>query len=141
MLPFLAYGKGIFWIGNTAEPWIQLGINIGSLLAIIVWAAVHSFAIFGGLYYFNLLRIDKETEFLGCDITKHGESAYPVTAWKETQYDASITNLKTSIPSFMSHNEINTVSEVPESNSHRNKNSVENRQMNGVDNVAMDKIE
>ena len=107
MLPFLAYGTGIFWIGDTADPWAQLGINLGCLLAIILWAAAHSFVIFGLLYHFKLLRIDKETEFRGCDIVKHGEAAYPVSAWKEMQYDNATTNMKKSLPSFMAHNKTN----------------------------------
>ena len=80
MLPFFAYGTGIFWIGDTTDPWVQLGINLGCLIVIILWAAVHSFVIFGLLHHFKLLRIDTETEIRGIDIVKHGEAAYPVSA-------------------------------------------------------------
>ena len=72
--------------GNTKAPWITLGINIGGLLAIMAWAAFWSTAMFGSLFYFGFLRIDRETEFKGNDIVKHGESAYPRDAWVEMQY-------------------------------------------------------
>ena len=135
MLPFLAYGSGIFWIGYQADPWIQLGVNLGSLLAIIAWAGVHSVIIFGGLYYFELLRIDTETEFRGCDVTKHGESAYPVTAWKEAQYDNATTNMHKNLPSFMSHNEGSGSGSLE-----INKESSNRRANGGIDNIAMEKF-
>ena len=84
--PFFSSGDGIFWVGNTVAPWKTLGINIGGLLAIIAWAAFWSTAMFGSLFYFGFLRIDRETEFKGNDIVKHGESAYPRDAWVEMQY-------------------------------------------------------
>ena len=135
LLPFFAYGDGIFWIGDQPDPWIQLGVNLVSLLAIILWAGAHSIVIFGSLYYFELLRIDKETEYRGCDIIKHGEAAYPVSAWKETQYDVSTS--KKNLPSFMAHNSMRKDSIPIEAKTAGS----ENVQNNGVDNVAMERIE
>ena len=68
---------------------MQFAINIAGLLTITLWAGGHSLVLFGSLNYFDLLRIDDETELLGCDMVKHGESAYPVSAWNENQYDLS----------------------------------------------------
>ena len=33
-----------------------------------------------------MLRVSSEDEDIGMDIIKHGEAAYPVTAWREYQY-------------------------------------------------------
>ena len=69
-VPIFMQGEGIFWKGNTAEPWTVLGINLLGLLAIYVWASFWSILIFGGLYYYKMLRIDRETEFRGNDWVK-----------------------------------------------------------------------
>jgi len=69
------------------EPnWEALGWNIAGLLAIILWALVWSVLMFGGLSMIKKLRIDRETEFKGNDLIKHGEAAYPRDAWVEMQY-------------------------------------------------------
>ena len=69
------------------EPdWNALGWNIAGLLAIILWALVWSVLMFGGLSMIKKLRIDRETEFKGNDLIKHGEAAYPRDAWVEMQY-------------------------------------------------------
>ena len=138
LLPFFAYGDGIFWIGDQPDPWIQLGVNIACLLAIIVWAGLHSIVIFGSLSYFNLLRIDREIEFKGCDITKHGEAAYPVSAWKETQYDVATTNMKKNLPSFMAHN--TSIASNPVDLNIPPGYVPWKGEQNGIDNVAMERI-
>ena len=52
----------------------------------ILW----SIPLFWGLKRFQLLRIEGYNEFYGMDLTQHGESAYPASAWDEDQYkDAS----------------------------------------------------
>ena len=69
------------------EPdWKGLGWNILGVLCIILWAGVWSTLMFGGLSLIKKLRIDRETEFKGNDMIKHGESAYPRDAWVEMQY-------------------------------------------------------
>jgi hypothetical protein len=78
---------GIFWYGSNNGPWIRLGINIAGALGIIAWSLLWSGLMFGTLKYFKLLRIDTDTEFKGNDLVKHGESAYPVDAWVELQYE------------------------------------------------------
>jgi len=78
---------GIFWYGSYSYAWTRFGINIAGLLAITAWSLVWSILIFGTLKYFDLLRVDTDTEFKGCDLVKHGESAYPVDAWVELQYE------------------------------------------------------
>jgi len=87
MEPFFAYEIGIFWAGAKNPAWVQLGVNLLAVVAIFAWSAVWSCVIFGTLKYFKLLRIDRDTEFRGCDVVKHGEPAYPVNAWAELQYD------------------------------------------------------
>lgn len=85
--PIFAYETGILWEGDTYEAWRGLGINIVGALAIAAWSTFWSLAIFGPLKYFGMLRIDRETEFKGNDMLKHGESAYPAESWVEHQYN------------------------------------------------------
>ena len=59
------------------------------MLSIILWAGVHAAALFGGLKYIGVLRIDEETELRGCDMIKHGEDSYPASAWKNLNLDVS----------------------------------------------------
>merc|ERR1712141_115645 len=66
-VPIFMQGEGIFWKGNTAEPWTVLGINLLGLLAIYVWASFWSIMIFGGLYYYIaggnlLLKVSQKNE-------------------------------------------------------------------------------
>ncbi|TRY72371.1 hypothetical protein TCAL_09710 [Tigriopus californicus] len=98
MVPFFAYGTGIFWVGHTEEAWRSLGINLLGAVAIICWSGFWSLLIFYPLSYFKMLRIDRETEFRGNDLVKHGESAYPADAWVELQYN----NDNSSTPHHMS---------------------------------------
>ena len=97
--PLFKSQTGIFWIGSYTEddikefigedvvsPWVILGSNLLGLVAIIAWSVFWSGLIFGSLYAFNWLRIDRETEFKGNDMVKHGESAYPASSWTEVQY-------------------------------------------------------
>ena len=67
---FFMQGSGIFWSGNTSEPWIILGNNLLGLLTIFVWAGLWSTLIFGSLYAAKTLRVDRETEFRGSDLVR-----------------------------------------------------------------------
>ena len=67
---FFMQGSGIFWSGNTSEPWIILGNNLLGLLTIFVWAGLWSTLIFGSLYAAKILRVDRETEFRGSDLVR-----------------------------------------------------------------------
>ena len=78
---------GIFWYGDYSYAWERFGVNVVGVLAITAWSLLWSGIIFGSLKYFNFLRIDRDTEFRGNDLVKHGESAYPVDAWAELQYE------------------------------------------------------
>ena len=88
--PFFAQDEGIFWKGNTLEPWKRLGINAIGGLCIISWSAVWSVITFGVLKSHKLLRIDDNTENFGHDLLHHGEAAYPIDAWMEYQYKDNI---------------------------------------------------
>ena len=67
---FFMQGSGIFWSGNTSEPWIILGNNLLGLLTIFVWAGLWSTLIFGSLSAAKILRVDRETEFRGSDLVR-----------------------------------------------------------------------
>ena len=51
--------------------------------------------------------MDKETEYSGNDIPKHGESAYPADAWVEMQYNKNIKEGTAHLPPQMSGNHVN----------------------------------
>ena len=74
--------------------------------------------IFGSLYYYDLLRINKDTEYSGCDIPQTGEAAYPASAWKENQYDQSATN--ENLPIFIAPNTTRRYNEDSDSDSKDN---------------------
>ena len=90
--------------------------------------------------------MDRETEFRGVDIIKHGEAAYPVTAWREIQYNesSSFKNSK-SLPSFIAHNITEDVNQSADTvNTSKNKSEIfriNESPNNGVENVAMEKFE
>ena len=92
---------GIFYYGGYSHAWNRFGVNIAGSLAIIVWSLLWSVLIFGSLKYFNLLRIDRDTEFKGNDLVKHGESAYPVDAWVELQYEKKSRKISTNVAPMM----------------------------------------
>ena len=132
MVPFFLYPEGICFAASKPGPWIQLAANIAGVVSIILWAGTHSFVIFGGLKYFNLLRIVTEDEFLGVDMIKHGESAYPANAWKELQYSRSTQTLP-----IMARQYETTKRELKEPHSARRVAPYNG----GVDNMAMEKID
>ena len=78
--------RGLLWDGARPEPWLVLAHQLAGALAITVWAALWAAAIFGLLALANLLRVSRPEEVRGMDLSKHGEAAYPVTAWLEHQY-------------------------------------------------------
>ena len=83
---FFDYQDGIFYAGDTLDSWYKLAVQLLGIIAIGAWTTVWSFLLFGMLRLLKLLRIDRETEFRGNDLLKHGESAYPADAWVELQY-------------------------------------------------------
>ena len=78
---FFMQGSGIFWSGNTSEPWIILGNNLLGLLTIYLWAGLWSTLIFGSLYAANILRVDRETEFRGSDLVRDLRNRYYRAQW------------------------------------------------------------
>ena len=86
LVHFFKPGSGIFWVGNTLDPWHKLGINLMGALAISTWSFVWSCAIFIPLNCMKIYRINQTLELSGNDLDKHGEVAYPAQAWVETQY-------------------------------------------------------
>jgi len=93
-VPFFMYAgleegsRGIFWDGHLAHPWEVLGWNLLGALIISLWSIFWSVALFGGLWKAKMLRVAVELEFKGMDIIKHGEAAYPSSAWVEYQYSS-----------------------------------------------------
>jgi Amt family ammonium transporter len=59
----------------------ELGSHVAAVVVIVVWTGGLCTAMFGILKYLGMLRVDRETEILGMDIVKHGEPAYPVSAY------------------------------------------------------------
>jgi len=78
--------RGIFWDGHESYPWLVLAYQIAGALSIATWAMLWSALIFGSLNLLKILRVSDSDEYIGMDVIKHGESAYPVTAWAEYQY-------------------------------------------------------
>ena len=56
-------------------------MNIAGLLVITLWTVGLCSLMFGLLKLAGLLRVDRQSEIVGMDITKHGEPAYPVSAY------------------------------------------------------------
>ena len=78
--------RGLLWDGDQSHPWLVLAHQLAGALVITVWAVLWATVIFGLLSLTNLLRVSQPDEVRGMDLTKHGEAAYPVTAWLEHQY-------------------------------------------------------
>lgn len=66
--PFFHAEKGIFWKGNTTEPWKSLGAQCIGVFVIFSWSLLWGGLIFGILKWFKLLRVDMDTERRGIDI-------------------------------------------------------------------------
>ena len=92
MVPFFHKEKGILYAGSDLEAWKLLGVNALGATVIILWTVLWSLLLFKLLNYFKILRIEGYDEFYGMDLTQHGESAYPASAWVEEQYNAGGTN-------------------------------------------------
>ena len=86
MEPFFNKDHGIFVEGDKLDSWKGLGANILGAFVIIAWVSIWSVPLFWGLKRLKLLRIEGYDEFYGMDLTQHGESAYPASAWDEDQY-------------------------------------------------------
>merc|ERR1712154_84416 len=54
----------------------RLGIQVLAIVVISLWSMVNGIIIFGGMDYFNMLRVNLETEIKGLDIGEHGGSGY-----------------------------------------------------------------
>ncbi|KAL3120554.1 hypothetical protein niasHT_007846 [Heterodera trifolii] len=87
VVPSLATGDGLAIVRSLA----QLGWNILSSLAIIVWSSAVVLPVFGLLKIIGKFRVAPEIEQKGIDIWKHGEEAYPLVAyghgWDEAEKD------------------------------------------------------
>jgi len=69
--------KGGFWHNAGSMPLLKSNlIGAGS---IILWSIINSVILFGFLRVFDLLRVSKDKEILGLDVSLHKEPAYPVT--------------------------------------------------------------
>ena len=89
MAPFFDREDGIFVKGDTLDAWRRLGVNIIGASVIIAWTSFWSFVLFWSVKKLNWLRIEKYDEYYGMDLTQHGESAYPASAWMEDQYETA----------------------------------------------------
>ncbi|KGL60266.1 ammonium transporter [Polaribacter sp. Hel1_33_49] len=76
-------GIGLFNGGGAS----QLGAQAIGVLAYAVWAVVLSFIVFGILKATMGLRVSKEVEIEGLDISEHGSIAYPGKRQREYEDD------------------------------------------------------
>uniref|UniRef100_A0A914HVX0 Ammonium transporter AmtB-like domain-containing protein n=1 Tax=Globodera rostochiensis TaxID=31243 RepID=A0A914HVX0_GLORO len=85
VIPSLITGDGTAIVRSLA----QLGWNILSSLAIILWSSFVVLPVFGLLKLIGKFRVPAEIERKGIDIWKHGEEAYPLVAyghgWNEAE--------------------------------------------------------
>ncbi|XP_014289420.1 putative ammonium transporter 1 [Halyomorpha halys] len=70
--------------GNIKDFPTKITNNIIGVLAIMAWSAGSSIILFGALKVTGFLRISEEEEIIGLDLSKHGENAYPSSAWERT---------------------------------------------------------
>ena len=87
--------RGIFWDGDQSHPWWVLAYHLVAAATISLWAILWSVQLFGLLTLAKIFRVKEDQEREGMDVTKHGESAYPATAWLEqgTSHPASLNHI------------------------------------------------
>ena len=83
--------RGIFWDGDQSHPWWVLAYHLVAAATISLWAILWSVQLFGLLTLAKIFRVKEEQEREGMDISKHGETAYPATAWGE--HPASLSHI------------------------------------------------
>ena len=83
--------RGIFWDGDHSHPWWVLAYHLVAAATISLWAILWSVQLFGLLTLAKIFRVKEEQEREGMDISKHGETAYPATAWGE--HPASLSHI------------------------------------------------
>ncbi len=54
-----------------------LGVQLGGIVAIVMFTVVFSFVMFGALKAVGLLRVNEEADRIGIDVYEHGASAWP----------------------------------------------------------------
>ncbi|XP_072034506.1 putative ammonium transporter 1 isoform X2 [Amphiura filiformis] len=79
-VPLLSYESGILtkWDLDSAK---LLGWNLAGAGAIFGWSGLISLILFGVMRCIGILRVSEEIEIKGLDIYKHGEPAYPLSAY------------------------------------------------------------
>lgn len=70
---FFDLDRGVFYGDNNAK---LLGIQLLGAVCIMFWTAGWAFIYLLPFRLMNKLRIDQKEEFVGCDLTKHGQYAF-----------------------------------------------------------------
>uniref|UniRef100_A0A1I8GPP1 Ammonium transporter n=2 Tax=Macrostomum lignano TaxID=282301 RepID=A0A1I8GPP1_9PLAT len=83
---FLHRSRGIVMTFDQ-QSGLDLAVQLVGVLAITAWSGGVSIIVFGILRLLKVFRVSREYEIKGLDFPKHGEMAYPLTAyghgWKE----------------------------------------------------------
>ena len=93
---FIEWSETDVYLNQTdvyVNPWKLLGVNVAGLVTIIAWSAFWSTFVFGGLQFFDNLRVDKNTETKGNDIVRF---AFFYSKLVGTKTDTPLSECKTS---------------------------------------------
>ncbi|XP_071956816.1 putative ammonium transporter 1 [Antedon mediterranea] len=77
---FFARDTGIVYSWDS-DSGLRLVWNVVGAIAIFSWSVCTSLLMFGSMRAAGILRVSRAIEIKGLDIAKHGEPAYPLTAY------------------------------------------------------------
>ena len=90
--PIFHNDVGIFYSAFSAQSFQFFAWNLIGVIAICAWTAAFMGPLFFTLKFTGFLRVPKEVELEGLDLTEHGEIAYPAEAY--THQETPLEHLK-----------------------------------------------